>query len=292
MGMLQKLEGLAGAYTGDASRLLALEAIAFGEQGNATTEGGEASGYAKLLPHIKNFLVTNTVRQDPQVKAAAAAVLARRRGDAGVNGDVLGLDEGIQNSRTRDVREEEKTMEQMGWIASATSPESSFLVNGDGGGSHETNEAKEEEEKEQNKGGKETEEDSTHLTPSTASTQKRNSTSSSASSPFIHDATPHPHARRNSKGPQAIPTSPGPADSEAPPLPLLDPGELADTEGETPAPPSVHNHTHHKHTHSHSHKIGANGSMGASVELLGDSEIREAKKEMEKVEGYEGDVDV
>jgi len=32
--------------------------------------------------------------------------------------------------------------------------------------------------------------------------------------------------------------------------------------------------------------------MGASEELLGESEIREAKKEMEKVEGYEGDVDV
>jgi len=279
VGAVQKLEGLVGGFAGDTARLLALEAIAFGEQPAAGTNSNETGGYAQL--RIKNFLVTNTVRQDPQVSAAVTAVLARKRGHGG---DVLGdigpnqQDLSVENEA---VRQEEKTMEQLGWIASATSPGTSFLVDGVG---------KDEDELANREEGDDLTNNSAQASTSTEQTAQKSKHTTPPSPQIPHPTTTsNSHPRRSSN--QLLSSPPTTEPIEPAPLPPLDPGELADTEGETPAPTpaATHSHTHHhKHSHSHGHKT----NMGASVELLGESEIREAKKEMEKVEGYEGDVDV
>lgn len=267
---VQKLEALVTAYAGDANRLLQLESIAWSRK--PERGGNEARAeYAQLKPYLKNFLVTNTIQQEPQVGAALARVLARQRGDD-ANSAAERVLRGSAPSNLPQIDDETmqddpKVMEEFGWIASATSPDSSVVA-----------------------------EPKPTLT---------------------HDATPHPHnhvhahtqshARRPSATPPSAQTSPDPAAADPAPLPPLDPGELADTEGETPGAPSTHTHTHthngHQHKHS-SHKTsgaGAGGkeAMGASMEMLRESEIREAKREVREVresererEGYEGDIDV
>jgi hypothetical protein len=75
----------------------------------------------------------------------------------------------------------------------------------------------------------------------------------------------------------------------------LDPGELADTEGETPlhGPPNLNGHYHHHKNNqsrgrSGSHLPKANGnSLTESVDVLSKSEVVEARE----AEGYEGDVE-
>jgi hypothetical protein len=67
---LDRLEGLAQAVDVEVSRLIAMELMPF---------GGEPAAIDELKSGLVDWLKTNTVRNDPEVRAAMAKVLERRR---------------------------------------------------------------------------------------------------------------------------------------------------------------------------------------------------------------------
>jgi hypothetical protein len=248
---VQKLEKLVGNYAVEAVRLLQLEGAPFTGDSSAMNGTNEAREDAKgkLLQHIKNFLVTNTIRQDPQVKAAVATVLARRRGESGHEDREQAM---LQEMRDTPLEGSHHVAEGAASIASiATSTSPSTLLEVD-----ETNMNKAE------------------------MSGAGNTTPPAQSKPMLPDYTTASDVKREIMQDELAP---------------LDPGELADTEGETPLEgPSTHNGHQHHHKHSHgrgrsgSHLSKTNGhSLADSVDILSMSEVAEAKE----AEGYEGDVE-
>lgn len=71
---LDRLDALAKTADQEATRLMGLELSPF---------AGEQSGMRELRSSLKEWLVQNTIRNDPEVKAAISQVLNRRRHDEG-----------------------------------------------------------------------------------------------------------------------------------------------------------------------------------------------------------------
>ena len=67
---LQRLEGLAQANDAEATRLLALDMAPF---------VGDEKGVKEVQSRIKEWLVQNTIRADPEVRDAMGRVMGRRR---------------------------------------------------------------------------------------------------------------------------------------------------------------------------------------------------------------------
>jgi ATP/maltotriose-dependent transcriptional regulator MalT len=217
---------------------------------NGTNEARE-DARGKLLQHIKNFLVTNTIRQDPQVKAAVATVLARRRGESGHEDREQAM---LQEMRDTPLEGSHHVAESAANIASIATSTSPLTLEIDDTNMHEAE-----------------------------TSGAGNTTSSEQSKSML------PHSPNASDAKLEIMQ-----DELAP----LDPGELADTEGETPldGAPAHNGHQHHQHHHKHSHGRGRSGShlpkpngmsLAESVDILSMSEVAEAKE----AEGYEGDVE-
>lgn len=76
---LARLEGIAKTSEADSSRLLAMEMAPF---------AGDEQGTKELRGKIREWLVNNTIRADPEVRDAVGRALGRRRGDvpAGARG--------------------------------------------------------------------------------------------------------------------------------------------------------------------------------------------------------------
>ena len=245
---VQRLEQLFSNYAVEAMRLLALEGAPFAE--NTATEGSGSQSdlqHSQLLPHIKNFLVTNTLRQDPQVQAAVASVLAKRRGESAstVHGN-------LDAPPDRDTRREEPESQQE-HIASATSP--SLL------------------------GTTMTQDETTIATDSDGETTPPATRAARTSFNLID-------ADETAETDQSSAQFPEPET-------IIDPGELADTEGETPLFPPATSHHSHNHAPKHArHRSTSNAALlSQSVDVLSASDVREARREAETAEGYEGDVE-
>lgn len=293
----------------EAARLVALESAAFAQkagQSGATGTGGSVQ-HQELIPHLKNFLVVNTVRQDPQVKAAVARVLARRAGGE-QEVDVLGegvATEGVSGAVKKDEVPCSKQAEmasapaatkarsaEIGDIATSTSElaDSSLGLEEDGPSTNATT-ASEDAPGDQPKPSKAPIASTSTSRAPAHKHAKNHKPLSRNTSPNV-DTTPNEHdsALNNEDA------TPPATEPETPPEP--DAGELADTEGETPlngppvlpvgAPPHGY-HKKHSHSHAHGHGHGASG-ISQSVDMLSASEVREAR-EAEKARGYEGDVE-
>ena len=245
---VQRLEQLISNYAVEAMRLLALEGAPFAEDLASERSGSQpALQHSQLLPHIKNFLVTNTLRQDPQVQAAVASVLAKRRGE-----NVSTVTGSVDAPPGTDIKEAEPRSQALN-IATATSP--SLLDN-----------SMTQDE------GMMTPDSDGETTPPAAN--------------HMDDAPKIGLAERK------LDTEPAPEPLPEP-EPLIDPGELADTEGETPLfPPATSHHTHN-HAQKHArHRSTSNAALlSQSIDVLSASDLKEARKEAEMAEGYEGDVE-
>jgi len=245
---VQRLEQLISNYAVEAMRLLALEGAPFAE--DLAAQGGRPQPglqHSQLLPHIKNFLVTNTLRQDPQVQAAVASVLAERRGE-----DVSTVTGSVNAPPGADFKEEEPRSQALN-IATALSP--SLLDN-----------SMTQDE------GIMTPESDGETTPPAAN--------------HVDDAPKIGSAEKKldtESAPEPLPE----------PEPLIDPGELADTEGERPLfPPATSHHTQN-HAQKHArHRSTSNAALlSQSIDVLSASDLKEARKEAETAKGYEGDVE-
>lgn len=229
-------------------RLLALEGAPFAEDLAAEGSGPQpALQHSQLLPHIKNFLVTNTLRQDPQVQTAVASVLAKRRGE-----NVSPVADNLDAPTSANIEEEESRSQAVN-IATATSPS---LI--DTSMTHD---------------------DITTTTDSDGETTPPATRSVRMTFDLID-------AHRTTE------TEPAPDpihESDA----LIDPGELADTEGETPLFPPATSHQTHNHTQKHTrHRSTSNAALlSQSIDVLSASDLKEARREAETAEGYEGDIE-
>ena len=102
--LVERLDRITGANVIEASRLLALETVPFQnievstplnppESGTGAGQGqahAQLPGLALLQARMRDWLVTNTVRNDPAVKAAFQKVIQRRREGAGATNGHLG----------------------------------------------------------------------------------------------------------------------------------------------------------------------------------------------------------
>ena len=78
---LQRLEQLAAANDAEAARLLALDLSSF---------AGDEAGTRELKGRVKEWLVQNTIRADPEVRDAVGRALEKRKG--GQRGRISGLE--------------------------------------------------------------------------------------------------------------------------------------------------------------------------------------------------------
>ncbi|KAK5109418.1 hypothetical protein LTR62_007084 [Meristemomyces frigidus] len=79
--LLERMDGLAKATDQEVTRLVGLELMPF---------AGDQASQRELRTSLKEWLVQNTIRNDPEVKGAIAQVLDKRRREGGMDASMVG----------------------------------------------------------------------------------------------------------------------------------------------------------------------------------------------------------